>query len=786
MKTILRNLLSVLRRFKMATALNVAGLSVAFAAFLVIMMQLDYDRGFDRSHPHADCIFRVEVGGVMNHEWQTTLCRPLAEAIIASSPHIVGGTFIKYTTSMFFSVETPEGKRLYQETALEVATGYPGVFTFDMLEGSDRALDEPDRALIPESMARKFFGSEPATGRRLEGKSEGFGQTYTVGGVYRDFPANTSTGNVIYLAIPQSENQNAWNNWNYTSYIRVDEPANVGGLVGNFKKNFDTSVFGEDFSWEESGVSLRFTPLRDVHFIKGVANDGARKASRQTLLVLFGIAVVIVVIAGINYTNFSAALTPKRIRSINTQKVLGGDVRTIRFALVVEAVSIAFVSYLIALGLVAVARGTLVARLLDADMSLAGHAGLVLLTAGIAVATGALAGIYPARYMTAFSPALVLKGSFGLSPRGRLLRSVLIGVQFIASFALIIGASFMFLQNRFLQNAPLGYDTDQLIVAGINDNINKGRDAFTNRLEGFAGVGGVTYSESRLSGRGFMRWGRAYHDRQINFQCLPVDPSFLEVMGIEATEGRGFRPEDALTRNGVLVFNEKARATFDLVLNDRVDDKEIIGFMPDVKFASLHQEVSPMAFFVWGTENWGSTPNYAYIKVKAGSDMRAAIEHVRTTLREFDDEYPFNVRFFDEVLNQTYEKEQNFSTLIALFSLVAILISIVGVFGLVVFESEYRRKEISLRKIFGSTTGGILVLFNKVYLRILVLCFVVAAPLAWYAVSRWLENFAYRTPLYWWVYVAAFVLVGLFTIATVTFQNWRAANANPVEGIKVE
>jgi putative ABC transport system permease protein len=278
----------------------------------------------------------------------------------------------------------------------------------------------------------------------------------------------------------------------------------------------------------------------------------------------------------------------------------------------------------------------------------------------------------------------------------------------------------------------------------------------------------------------------SYHDKDIQYKLIPVSPSFLETMGVRPVEGRTFREEDARSPRGAYVFNEKARTTYGLVLNEQINNIEIVGFIPDILFASLRSEMPPLALLVCGANDRWSTLRYAYIRVKAGADMRAAIAHVRTTLKAFDDAYPFDVRFYDEVLQQTYEKEQKLSTLISLFSLVAILISIVGVFGLVVFESEYRRKEISLRKVFGSTTGEILLLFNKTYLRILVLCFIVAAPVAWYAASRWLENFAYRTPLYWWVYLAAFVLVALLTVCTVTFQNWRAANANPAEGIKTE
>lgn len=217
-----------------------------------------------------------------------------------------------------------------------------------------------------------------------------------------------------------------------------------------------------------------------------------------------------------------------------------------------------------------------------------------------------------------------------------------------------------------------------------------------------------------------------------------------------------------------------------------IDSTKIVGFIPDVKFASFRTEIAPMAFFVWGTRNWGSRPNWAYIKVKAGSDLRAAMDHVRSAVRTFDPEYPFNIRFFNQVLNDLYKKEGNLSSLITLFGLCAIFISIVGVFGLVVFDSEYRKKEIGVRKVLGSTTGEIIVMFNKTYIRILCVCFVLGAPVAGYAVSRWLENFAYKTPMYWWVYLIAFAIIAVITILTVTFQNWHAANENPVHSIKNE
>ena len=208
--------------------------------------------------------------------------------------------------------------------------------------------------------------------------------------------------------------------------------------------------------------------------------------------------------------------------------------------------------------------------------------------------------------------------------------------------------------------------------------------------------------------------------------------------------------------------------------------------MPDVKFASFRTTVVPMAFYVWGTNNWGSQPNQAYIKFKTGADVRATLSFIQTTLTEFDADYTFNVRFYDQVLKRLYEKERSMGTLISLFSLIAIFISIVGVFGLVMFDSECRRREIGIRKVHGASISSVVIMFNKAYFRILVICFVVAAPLAWYAVNDWLQNFAYKTPMYWWVYLFVFLIIGVITLSTVTFQNWRVATVNPVEAIQAK
>lgn len=791
MKTILRNFFSVLRRFKAASVLNLLGLSIAFVAFMLIMMQVNYDYTFDCSHRNADAIFRVDIVHGSKGS-QAIICRPFARAFTESSPHIKGGCLLNaWVGSPFFYVEQNGQRTGYRENAWEVTPGLLDVIHFDMLEGTAQALDEPGSVILPESMAKKIFGNETAVGKQLIAPNVEM-NAQIIKGVYKDFPRNSALQNVIYVAMNPKENYDNWGNWNYFFFVRLDDPANKENVLDNFKSNFNAKeVFGNEFEWGgEESFDLRLTSLPDVHFLNNVDFDSMPKASRQTLLVLFSIAFVIIIIAGINFTNFSTALTPMRIKSINTQKVLGSSDRMLRGSLLVEAVGVSTFAYLLSLLFLYVIPKTPVASLVDADISFGAQPMIIAGTAVIAVIVGVLAGLYPSYYVTSFPPALVLKGSFGLSLAGRRMRSVLVGIQFVASFILIIGSLFMYLQNRYMQNAPLGYDKEEMIIVHLNNKINKDRDAFTNQLKSFSGVEDVTYSQFLLSSQDqYMGWGRDYNGKNINFQCLPVSSSFLKVMGIEVKEGRDFRPEDDQKETGCYIFNEKAKAQLELKLNEQIDGDEIIGFIPDIKFASFRQEVTPMAFYLWGKYQWGQEGNYynaAYVKFKAGSDLRAGMEHVRESLKKFDSEYPFVIRFYDEVLQHTYEKELKIGSLITLFSLVAIFISIVGVFGLVVFESEYKRKEIAVRKVLGSTTGEVLYMFNVSYFWILLICFVLGAPVAWYGVHRWLENFAYRTPMYWWVLPLAFLAIGMITFLTVTYQNWHVANENPVKNIKSE
>ena len=790
MKLILRNLMRIFRRFRTAMILNILGLAVAFTAFMLLMMQWNYDRQFDRNDPNADRIFRIDA------QWDAgraaLTCGPYGFAFMQSSPHIVGGCLLYLLPEdESFTIESDGEQRIFKDKLHKVTSGLTQVFHFDLVEGDANALEASDKILIPESTARRWFGQAAATGRLVK---LGDNRAMTVGGVYRDFPGNCSLGNSVYVAVRDNESDlRVWTSFNYTCYIRLDQDntADAQALVDAFAENNQDFL---NFQKENGKMEMVAIALPDIRTFEPLLFDPTPRTSLATMFLLFSIAIVILLIAAINYTNFSTALSPMRIRNVNTQKVFGASQASLRGALLAEAVIICLGAFLLGVLLLWGLQDYNLNQLIQADIRPEAHLPLIGLTALIALAIGLIAGLYPAYYTTSFAPALVLKGSFGLSPKGRMLRNLLMSFQFIASFALVIGALCMFLQNRYAQTMPLGFDKEWLVTSDIDKLVSSKRQVLEERLKQHPEVAGVAFSEMSFYGDNdnYAKWGRELKGKAISFDVLVVSPSFPKVIGIPVVEGRDFREEDSQRGNGCFIFNQMAQDLYDIQVGDKLYAEEVIGITDNFHYTSMRRGISPMAFYAYGKNN-GNTDELAnqlytnvYVRMNAGTDPTTAIQILRTELDTLSPGYPFDIRPFDEQLERAYKNEQRLATLISLFSLLAVLISIAGVFGLVVFDSEYRRKEIGIRRVMGASVGNILLMFNKSYLWILLVCFIIACPIAWYAVNEWLQSFAYRVPSYWWIFPVALLIVGSVTLLTVTYQNWHAANENPVNSLKSE
>lgn len=792
MKTILRNFSYVLRRFRLATFLNVAGLAVAFAAFLVIMMQIDYEWNFDRCHPTAERIYRVERNRGEKDVFGSVVPRAFADAVFASSPHIVEYTMLSLPMApqIYFTVGEGGERRGFRE---RFALCYPNLvrlFGMEIVEGDPDCLTAPEKVLIPRSLARRIFGNKPAVGQAIHAVdavgAKDNPHEFTVGGVYRDFPPNTQLNNVIYTAY-NDRGKNDWYSQNSLAYLLLDDASSLPSVLENFERTFSYSSHGY-----EKETRLDLVPLTSLYYLPDQMSDFVKTGNPSTIRLLLLIGLLVIIVAAINFTNFSTSLAPLRIKSINTQKVLGSSSGFLRAGLVVEAVGISLVAYGVALLLIWLLNTGQVLSFVEADTRLGGHPYLVAGLGGIALLTGLLAGLYPAWYITSFPPALVLKGSFGLSLSGRRLRTALIGFQYVVSIGLIVGAFFVQLQNRHMRHYNLGYDKDQIAIVELTSDIyKKSKDVYVQQLKAYPGIEDVAFATNLVGGSDtYSMYEMKYEDQVYYTYVLPVSWNFLRVMGIGVTGGRDFTESDEHKRDSLVtyIYNRPVQEKLNMEPGRYIKGNGaagyIAGFVGDVKMMSLRQREGTTYDVAFVINRWPLP--VSYIRLKAGVDVEAAVKHIREVVSGLDPSYPFDVKFYDTVFDRLYHKEQYLKKMITLFSLLAIILSVVGVFGLVVFETQYRRKEIGIRKVHGATVREILIMFNKIYLRIVLICFLVGAPIAYFAVRKWLENFSSRTPIYWWTFAVALGVVALITLATVTFQNWRAANENPVNSIKSE
>ena len=537
MKTIIRNFASIFRKFTTANVLNLLGLSLAFASFFVIMAQVNYDMGYNKSIREHEKLFRLtlELGHGME-DYGATLPRPLVEQLAAASPHItgysIGQGWINFDQ---FVVDN-------QEYSLNLMYGihdFASAFKPAVVSGDLKGLDQENNIVLTRSDAERIFGTAEAAGQSMKYKwNDG---VYHVCAVIEDYPENNFLHGVCLIGT--NANEGNYNNWNYNAYIRLDDVPKVPTVQKALRQKV-IELFKEDFNLtkpeEAAAIKVNLIPVADTHFTKALdkVSPDSKAVSRSSVYLLICFSLLIVLIAAVNFMNFTLAETPMRIRSINTQKVLGATTASLRGSLLAEAVIISLIAFAVALLLVYVAHDLGLQQLVQGSILLQDNLPLLGLTLLISIAVGLLAGAYPSYYVTSFPPALVLKGSFGLSPKGRVLRTILICLQFIVAFMLVIGVGIMYQQSYFIFHTDYGFDKDEVLVVPTAPDTRNHADAIDADLRQMPGIEGASLAQSVLgSSDRYQTWGRGEGDKHMTFTCLFVDWRFLQVMGIDIVEG---------------------------------------------------------------------------------------------------------------------------------------------------------------------------------------------------------------------------------------------------------
>ena len=787
------------RRYRLATLLNLLGLGVAVATFYLFMTQVIYNRTYNHNIHDHEHMYRLEIyGGLFGEDWGCNICRPFV-TLLKEIPQVKDATYI---SPYINKTDVKVGNRTI--TVPLINMGKPGIefFTGKLLSGSSKTCGDGHNVIVSRSTAEKMFGTANAAGKTFEGENgDGSKTTVTVVGVSEDMPDNCTLPNGVYICENESV-MNEYSEWSFNAYLLLDDGANPKKVERATKlaymKSMGLSEKDEKRFDKEVNMKIRITPVDDIYFSGVGPND---RGNRSLVGVLTVASVFVLFIAMLNLLNFSLSEIPMRMRGINTRRVMGASVGSLRLKMIMENVMFAFVALLIGILLiVAFQRNESCMKLVSGDIHFASHIVLAAIMAVSALVVGALSAVIPAFYSTSFSPAMVLKGSFGLSPRGRRLRMAIMAVQFCLAFALTIYIGVMSSQSSYIFNSDYGFNKNEVFYTGLSEEAQTKKDAVRAELKKLPFVESVGFAQNAIgTSDGYMGWGRGDNEHHMVFQVLPCDYEYLRTMQLKITEGRDFRESDMKT--GAYVLNKTAMAQYKwLVVGDSIgrqnsgwgsqSNYNIVGVCNNFKLKSMRCDNSnvAVAFVIFGPDmaQWGDRCGQVFVRVAKNQDKIEAKRRIAEVLNRLDGSQKYEMWFLDDDLQQTYVEEFRFISQVKLFAIICIIITSIGVFSLTMFETEYRRKEIAIRKVMGSSIGSVVRLFAMRYALPLVVAFVVAAPVGWWLSNSWLQSFAEHTPIHWWLFPLSFVLVSAVVVITVIIQSWRVATANPVESIKTE
>ena len=805
-----KNFITLLKRYTTSSVLNILGMSVAFAAVYLIMVQVNYDLSYNKGIPNARNIYRLEHRNWSEEGyWDVSWPRQLPDDLCKDIPEIEKSATI--TTSGHYNINDIYSRKLADRidnislNLCETEREGLEIFGVEIIEGSLDDVIDHYTLVLKESVAKRFnlsVGDILCYGREANEEN-----TATVVAICKDFPSpSVLDGTDGWGGMEPQENENP-NNWNNPYYIQLTDGASPEAVCEKMKEvlprafNIELEVDEETYEHFMQMANPRLNPLFGLYFSSDVSTAYHEVGNRLTTYTFITIALLIIVIAMINFVNFFFALIPVRIKAINTYKVFGASTLSLRLNFVIEAVGLVAIALAGAAVLVELFAETPMVNQLSTSISFSDNWPIVVIVVVVAIWAGAAASIYPAFYITRFSPAMVLAG-FQASAPGRRLRNTLVAVQYFISITLIICSLFIHRQREYMLGYNMGFDKENLLVVNklpgetvfesfdMENGLSQvRRDAFAQSLMKNPAIIDVAFADGSFVQPSRMEWGRNVDGKGVYFTVYPVSWDFLQLMKIDIVDGRDFRSSDEFSAEGVFIFNEDAARKLGVKAGDKIPghrgDADIVGICRNFNYRPMQYNIEPFAFYIFGKYPWRLNSNL-YVRTAAGADIPAVKQYIMQTIAEYAPSAPtdgYDVTLFDAELEQQYQKEEKLSSLITLFTMLSILISVIGVFGLVLFETQYRRKEIGIRRVHGSSVVAVLRMFNTKYLRIVAICSLMAVPVSYFIIDSWMLQFAYRAPMAVWVYLLAISIVVLITVVTVTSRAYKAANENPVDAI---
>jgi putative ABC transport system permease protein len=787
------------------TTLNVTGLSIGLACSLLIALYVVDELSYDRFNAHADQIYRIGEQvrfGDFNYNG-AEVPGILAPVLARDFSQIEQYTRFKINSDVVIrkgNENIREDKVVYADSSLFQ------VFSFDMIAGNKAtALKEPHSLVITESAARRYFTETDVIGKTLTIIGSG---DYKITGVVKDLPTQSHFNFDLFLPLGELESSrnDSWITYNFQTYLVLKPGTNVRQFEKQLNRaaeqytapELKSKVNTSEADFKKAGNYIRYSlmPLTDIHLYSDVSDELGTNGSIQYVYIFSSVSIFILLIACINFMNLSTARSANRAKEVGVRKVLGGGRKTLIAQFLTESLVTCFLSFAIAIAIVTLLL-PLFNQLADKqiNVSILSRPAILLAISGLLILVSLISGSYPAFFLSSFQPIKVLKGNLSMGFKGSALRNTLVVLQFTISVILMIGTLVIYYQLRYIRNKDLGFNKDQVLLLQNTTALNDNTTAFANELLHMPGVKNVTRSgflpvTGDRTSQGFITEPHFDGKNFTLMQAWPVDERYLPTFQIQLKSGRNFSAQYR-TDSAAVIINETAAKIYGGV--DPVNKKiymltdlkgtlapyNIIGVIKDFNFNSLREQVAPMVLSL-RQDNGGMALRIA------GRDIPGLLGEIKAKWKAMAPSQPFSYTFLDDEFNKQYGADQRRGEIFLVFSILAILIACLGLFGLVTFAAEQRVKEIGIRKVLGAAIPDIFAMLSKDFIKMLALSICIASPIAWWAMTKWLQDFAYRISISWWMFGAVGALSLLIAIVTLSFQVAKAALANPVKSLRAE
>jgi len=776
-------------RHKAFATINIAGLAIGMACSIFILLWVQNELSYDKFHKNADNIYRLTAS--FNGSEGATNSGPMVPELKAKIPAIKNFVRFSQPTTTVFEMGT---KRFEEKAVFYADSTLLQVFSFPLMNGNAKtALTRPDAVLITEDMAKKYFGNEDAMGKILKRDNK---DNLVVTGVLKNIPANSHLQFDFIMpmsAIAQSDwrlRDNIWDSYDFYDYIQLDKdfeatPVALAGLSRQANK-----IFGEHI--KENKPDIKLQPLADIHLRSDYHSNLPGQGNIQYVNIFFVVALFILAVACINFMNLATARSARRAKEVGLRKVVGAGRIQLIGQFLGESLFISFIALLIAV--------TIVYLLLPVFSNLAGKelsiqlldGKLIALLLGIALFTGLISGSYPALFLSGFKPVEVLKGNMKMRGGNLYFRNGLVIVQFVVSIVLLIGTALVYRQLNYIKNRNLGYNKSNLLYMQMTGEMEDKQRTLkvelkTNPLT--ANFTTITDPISNMSSSTLgVEWeGRTVADNKIWFSKTWVTDGFFDVLQMKMASGRALSTTE-FADSGNYVINEKAAKIMGMTPTDAIgrsltfsgDKGIIVGVVKDFNYKPAQTAIEPM-ILAFNKRNGG----IVLVRTQPGK-TEATIQALEKISKQLNPSFPFSYGFVDQDLNNLYKGEQQMGSLFNVFAIIAIFISCMGLYGLSAFMAEQRTREIGVRKVLGASVFNVVYLLSTGFTKLILIAIVIAIPIAWFAINKWLSSFAYRVDVGWAIFLIA--SLGALAIAwiTVSYESVKAAIANPIKSLRAE